>query len=585
FSAEGNGKLTLTIADKPALEAAGDLSQAKGKPLMLRKGRNKLLARYESPATGDALLRLFWTSEEVQREPVPTEALSHDLGSVKASKLLRDGRELLASRRCLKCHVTDVKVAVPEASMDAPSLEAAGARLRPEWMARWIRDPRRLRPEATMPRGANMTDAEAADIAAWLATLGAPAAEAPKGDVALGGKLFAEMRCVGCHTLPGKAPAADRIPLQHVKGKWRPAALVAFLVKPDAHYAWIEMPVFGLKAEEAANLAAFLLERSSDVEPLPAGDAAKGLERAKARGCVKCHAMPAPTEKAFAALAAIPAEGWSRGCMSDAPTEKTPELGLSKDQKDALRAFVKTDLAGLTRDTAPEFAERQMRALRCAACHKRDDRQDLWGDLADETKDLLPKKKDDGEFAEFEVAVPVVPPLTWTGEKLKPEWMAAFLAGKIQDRPRPYLASLRMPAFPVRAEGLAAGLALEHGCPPTSPPAPAPKAELSEIGRGLSGPGGGLDCLACHAIAGKSATKVFEAPAPNFKYARDRLRPDYFVRWVREPLRVEPGTKMPQFFQGGRSQLTEVLGGDASKQIDALWNYLLEGPAIKAPGE
>jgi len=271
--------------------------------------------------------------------------------------------------------------------------------------------------------------------------------------------------------------------------------------------------------------------------------------------------------------------------MSDAPTEKTPDLGLSKEQKDAIRAFVKTDLAALARDTAPEFAERQMRALRCAACHKRDDRQDLWGDLADETKDLLPKKKDDGEFAEFEVAVPVVPPLTWTGEKLKPEWMAGFLAGKIQDRPRPYLANLRMPAFPVRADGLAAGLALEHGCPPVSPPAPAASPKLSEIGRGLSGPGGGLDCLACHAIGGKSATKVFEAPAPNFKLARDRLRPDWFVRWVREPLRVEPGTKMPQFFQGGRSQLTEVLEGDASKQIDALWNYLLEGASIKAPGE
>ena len=165
FSAEGVGKLTLTINDKPALDAPGpDLSKAQGKPLMLRKGRNKLVARYEPPAAGDALLRLFWTSEEVQREPVPTEALSHDLGAVKASKLLRDGRELLASRRCLKCHVTDVKVAVPEASMDAPSLEAAGARLHPEWMARWIRDPRKLRPEATMPRGANMTDAEAADL-------------------------------------------------------------------------------------------------------------------------------------------------------------------------------------------------------------------------------------------------------------------------------------------------------------------------------------------------------------------------------------------------------------------------------------
>jgi len=417
--------------------------------------------------------------------------------------------------------------------------------------------------------------------------LGGGPADGPSGDPALGGKLFAEMRCVGCHTLPGKAPAPDRVPLQHVRAKWRPGALRAFLVKPDAHYAWIEMPVFGLTADEAAHLAAFLLERSTAVDgpALPVGDAARGLERAKARGCVKCHAMPAPTDKAFAALAAIPAEGWSRGCMSEEVGEKTPDVGLAKSQKDALRAFVKTDLSALSRDAAPEFAERQLRALRCAGCHKRDDRQDLWSDLQDETKELLPKKKDDGEFAEFEVAVPVVPSLTWTGEKLRPEWMADFLAGRLKERPRPYLGALRMPAFPVRAAGLARGLALEHGCPPASPPPPAPRPELSEIGRALSGPGGGLDCLACHAIGGKSATKVFEAPAPNFKLARERLRPDYFIRWVREPLRVEPGTKMPQFFQGGRSQLTEVLDGDASKQIDALWNYLLEGAAIKAPGE
>ena len=87
---------------------------------------------------------------------------------------------------------------------------------------------------------------------------------------------------------------------------------------------------------------------------------------------------------------------------------------------------------------------------------------------------------------------PVVPSLTWTGEKLKPEWTAAFLGGKVAYRPRPWLAA-RMPAFPARAELLARGLALSHGCPPSSPAEPAPDAELSKIGRRL-------------AVAGKAKT-------------------------------------------------------------------------------
>src|SRR5581483_10127902 len=94
---------------------------------------------------------------------------------------------------------------------------------------------------------------------------------------------------------------------------------------------------------------------------------------------------------------------------------------------------------------------------------------------------------------------------------------------------------------------------------------------------------GGLDCLSCHGIGPKGATKVFEAPAPNFKVVRARLRKDYYDRWVREPLRLEPGTKMPQFIKDGRTQLTEILDGDGVKQADALWQFLLEGDRIRPP--
>ncbi|MBI3855768.1 MAG: DUF885 family protein, partial [Planctomycetes bacterium] len=254
FSAVGNGSITVTAADKPALTAKGDLSTVEGPSLRLRKGRNKLVVKYESPAKGDAFVRLYWASSDFTREPVPPLVLSHNVNAtpVRTQRRIREGRELVAMRRCLKCHTGDFK-GMPELEMDAPSLAEAGARLHPDWIARWILNPRELRPEATMPRLPGVQPQDAADMAAYLATLGKPEPNpaAPADASKLGGHLFAEMRCIGCHTLPDREPAPDRIPFSFVKAKWKPAALKKFLLGPESHYTWIEMPNFRLKDEEA----------------------------------------------------------------------------------------------------------------------------------------------------------------------------------------------------------------------------------------------------------------------------------------------------------------------------------------------
>jgi mono/diheme cytochrome c family protein len=582
FSATGNGSVTVTVADKPALQAKGDLGASpEGASLRLRKGRNKLKIAYESPATGDAALRLYWSSADFTREPIPPAALSHNAAAAPlvARKQVREGRELVASRRCTKCHLSDLK-GMPELELDAPSLAEAGARLNPDWVARWILAPRQIRPEATMPKPAGLQAQDAADMAAYLATLGkADPAPAASDDLAkAGGHLFVEMRCIGCHTLPDKDPAPDRIPFAYLKAKWTPAGLKKFLLGPEKHYAWIEMPNFHLADEEAGKLAAFLLSHpGKDVEAMTVkGDPVRGKQQVETRGCMNCHTIPATN--AFKAAAAL--KDLKAGAC------KGPEFGLGPVQVDAVAAFLATDRASLTREALPEFAERQIQTLRCFACHRRDDVLEAWEEVKSEAAAFqAPKKEDDGEFATIAPAEPWFPSLTWVGEKLKPEWGVAFLKGEIKERPRPFLKNLRMPAFPARAEKLFNGLVLEHGYATTSAAEPAPNKELSEIGRKLSGPMGGLDCLSCHAIGPKGATKVFEAPAPNFKLVRSRMRKDYYDRWVREPLRLEPGTKMPQFIKDGRTQLTEILDGDGVKQADALWQYLLEGDAIRPPGE
>jgi mono/diheme cytochrome c family protein len=582
FSAVGNGKVSVLAAGKPAFQAEGDFAAApEAVSLRLRKGRNKLLVHYDSPAKGDAFVRLYWTSSDFQREPIPPAALSHpaDLPAFQDRKPLRDGRELVAMRRCVKCHLGNLK-GMPELEIDAPSLAEAGARLNPDWMARWILAPRMIRPEATMPKIAGLQAQDAADMAAYLATLGKPdpAPASTEDLVKNGGYLFVEMRCIGCHTLPGKDPAPDRIPFTYLHAKWTPAGLKKFLLGPEKHYAWIEMPNFHLSDEEAGRLAAFLLSRPGKaVEPMAVkGDPARGKQQVETRGCMNCHTIAGTN--AFKAAAAL--KDLKAGAC------KGPDFGLGPVQVDAVAAFLATDQSALSRESLPEFAERQFLALRCFACHRRDDVLEAWTEVAAEAREFEPPKKaDDGEFATVAPAEPWFPSLTWTGEKLKPEWAVAFLKGEIAERPRPFLKNLRMPAFPARAEKLVHGLALEHGYPAKSAPEPEPDHELSEIGRKLSGPAGGLDCLSCHAIGPKGATKVFEAPAPNFRLVRDRMKKDYYDRWVREPLRLEPGTKMPQFIKDGRTQLTEILDGDGVKQADALWQYLLEGAKIRPPGE
>ncbi len=109
FSAEGRGKLTVSVNGKPALEASGDdFSKASAESVRLNKNKNHFVARYESPASGDAAVRLFWTVKgENYPDPVPPTVFGHDvsLPGLAQSLLLRDGRSLFADLRCSKCHL------------------------------------------------------------------------------------------------------------------------------------------------------------------------------------------------------------------------------------------------------------------------------------------------------------------------------------------------------------------------------------------------------------------------------------------------------------------------------------------------
>ena len=626
--AEGRGKLTVSVNDKEVFRAEGEeFAKTTGEEFRMKKGANRVVVVYESPEKGDAAVRIFWTQKGLPPEPIAPTNFTHNVSAkpTRLGNLAREGRFLLADLRCVKCHsVADVvdpqaKDAMPELAMDSPSLKDVGARLNQDWMASWINNPRAARPDAHMPRlfhdggdDPSRLDPRAADVAAYLATLGAPATAAngqppaaaaaapPQAQIDQGGQLFAALTCLACHTAPDAqqpaSPQDGRVPLGHVRSKYKPGALEAYLLQPHAHYAWNPMPDFKLSKDEAAALAAYLTALGTPpAQPpagAPAGDPARGGQLVLTAGCMNCHELEGTNAHKASNLSAIGAAGWTRGCMAPdaAGRKQAADYGLTDGQRTALLTFASNDRTSLKREAPPEFSARQVAAMRCAACHARDGQESLISSVfAAEQAALTDKYPPPGGVPHGAAAAagrahgdhPIIAPdqraplLTWAGEKLRPDWATRFIAGEVPYKPRYYLYA-RMPAFTVRAGLLAHGLAAEHGCPPAVEPYTEPDATMVPVGQKLVGVAGGFSCVTCHPLGKSPPTAPFEAPAINFAYVTDRLRKDFYHRWMRGPMRLDPATKMPQFSDADlQTALRDVYDGDATKQFEALWQFFL----------
>jgi hypothetical protein len=62
-----------------------------------------------------------------------------------------------------------------------------------------------------------------------------------------------------------------------------------------------------------------------------------------------------------------------------------------------------------------------------------------------------------------------------------------------------------------------------------------------------------------------------------------RVRRDWYVKYVINPQKFRPGTRMPSAWPDGKSTLPSVLDGDANRQIEAVWLYLSDGPDAALP--
>lgn len=262
--------------------------------------------------------RVLWEREFDEQGGFPLEPISSRAIVAHAANAGLDARiayeALIEKKGCLNCHASDDASAMQR---PAPKLDQVRQRAGSAWIRDWIASPQTVRPGADMPQvvfgSAEEVDEQATALTRFLESLSdapEPSSAATEPEVLQRGRdLYHAVGCVACHgalisiadllddeyssrDLP-QGPAIA--PFGALEGKWRPAALSAFLQDPLTTHPDGRMPSMHLSAEEADSIANYLADHFGPARDLE-GDAtdvqiAFGRKLFVSLRCNSCHTL------------------------------------------------------------------------------------------------------------------------------------------------------------------------------------------------------------------------------------------------------------------------------------------------------
>jgi cbb3-type cytochrome oxidase cytochrome c subunit len=500
----------------------------------------------------------------------------------------RRGQRLVKTIGCMGCHAIE-RDEIPADVLQArdrgeaadpidftrrfgPDLSRVGSKNRPEWIFRWVREPHAYNSATRMP-SLRLTQQEALDVTAYLVSLEddtpegarvAPLVPRPEArqrtlmaylsqrippadaeaqlasmsdrdkDIMLGERSIARYGCFGCHLIPGFEETPPIGVDLSQEGSKHPD-LLFFGYQPIEHTA-----------------PAWFFQKLKDPRSFDEGRVAEFYDRLR-----------------------MPLFGFTDE-QADAITLVLQGLTKEKVPLESVRRPT-------SRDDAIESGRRIIRDHNCQGCH-------IYEGSGGAIRASLARHYVTEGRSELEaesLAASFAPPiLDGEGDKVQTDWLFSFL--KEPTPIRPWL-SVRMPTFSFDDEDASA--LVSHFSAKDDRTFPfqtfdRPPLRGSDLRAALElfNPDY-FDCWNCHQQGARKPQGPPEGWAPDLMLAHRRLTPDWIERWIEDPQKLLPGTKMPTFYIPGDLEASappDVLGGDPHKQIRILADYVFTLGASRA---
>ena len=540
----------------------------------------------------------------------------HDeVTDLPGAPLLSQGKRLFKELGCYGCHTTKGFEELDKVGAD---LSRIASKVAPNWLLRWVKEPRKYLSNTKMP-SFEFNDQESLAIAAYLwSSSDKPLYTMPDGaidpeEVREKGKALIEViGCRGCHKLeetPAWKIAAegglarDFAPnLYQVANKIKEGWLFNWVQNPRQYLPKTRMPNLRLTPGEAQFISAYMMTLGDKEEKAGIEDQLKdkgligqGRKLIIDYGCYGCHDIKGMEKQPkfgteltiFGEKKAAELEfgyvtdidlTWSdwvttklkepRKFATERIKLKMPNFHLTDKEILALKVFLKS----LTGETVPlsyvqvlsdtksniEQGRQMVQRYNCQGCHQ------IEG-------------KDSKIVAYYESRHLAPPPLDGEGDRVQPRWLYNFLMKPITMRP---WLQVRMPTFPFTDKEVLSlvryfGSIDKQERPYIFVDAEGVPKENIEIGKLLASKKY-FNCFKCHQQGQKPPEEEEEASwSIDLVLGKDRLNPDWIVKFLKDPKKINDRTKMPSFFFAKDAGPEEVLQGDEEKQIQVLRDFLL----------
>ena len=522
---------------------------------------------------------------------------------------------------CVNCH--PVK-GYEDLNKIGPDLSAIGSKVTPAWLFNWIKKPKFQHLKSRMP-DYELSDQKAASVTAYLMSLKGEASwknHTPGYGVMGNTKLIKKGReltiskgCIGCHSIAGLKTGRDKTremapDLSFMGNKTFPDWILNWVLNPAGYSPKTLMPNLRLTLEEGEAVAAYLMNSTekdfNEIEGLKARinneeEIKRGLKIISDYQCYGCHNIPGTEnigkigpeltnfgnkelyELAFGYAKDVTKSwlGYARAKMqtpqifvTEKVLQKMPAFDLSEEDIHALTVLLKSFRdekipKEFTKSVSPNYVDIQngrklIKKYNCIVCHEV---EEGWGG-----KDILLALR--ANYDENIETNMLPPALMGEGNKVQSGWLFAYISEPVPIRP---WLTLTMPAFNLTSKETndivkyfqaLSGVEIKyHFWKKTLSQTKKNEAKkLFEL----------LKCVRCHSF-GIDETVLAGELAPDMSLTKHRLKPGWVRSWLHDPQKLQPGTKMPNYFfiieEDG--EVVELLQ-EPEKKINSLVRFLFE---------